>query len=323
VYIDRDRMRIEAGRGDESVLIIDVRHQRILAINQVDRTYQEFDREDIQALRDFAQELREVENRAFGRRTNQLSTEERKAEQALRVEMGLAGADSPPNLRFESIGEKRKVNGIACEMYRGLKFGKVWEEDCISPWDAGLFPRNDLMRMSKFLRESMKFPMFVETSVFYFLDLYPGFPVTRSLWPESPIPLLTPPIEVVKSVTRGPIPETKFSAPLGFKKEALKDDASGHPRSRAPQPHAGPPTNEAKRATLTPVGLDYFEGKNSLQLTVEMASDGRGSYFIVYLWTAKAWVREMPDWCRYRRDEIVSVIKRLTAAERIEWVAVD
>jgi hypothetical protein len=52
-----------------------------------------------------------------------------------------------------------------------------------------------------------------------------------------------------------------------------------------------------------------------------MASDRRGAYYIVYLWTAKAWVREMRDWCRYRREEIVPEIKRMTADRRIDWVA--
>jgi len=75
--------------------------------------------------------------------------------------------------------------------------------------------------------------------------------------------------------------------------------------------------------TLGPTGLRYFEGENSLRLTAEMASDRRGSYYIVYVWTAKAWVREMPEWCRYRREGILSEIKRLTADRRIDWVEED
>ena len=77
----------------------------------------------------------------------------------------------------------------------------------------------------------------------------------------------------------------------------------------------------SNRVELDPTGLRYIEGKNSLELAVEMASDRRGPYYIVYLWDAKAWIREMPEWCRQRRQEIVTEIKRLTSEERIDWVS--
>jgi hypothetical protein len=79
----------------------------------------------------------------------------------------------------------------------------------------------------------------------------------------------------------------------------------------------------ARRVRLGPTGLWYFEGKNSLRLTVEMASDKRGAYYIVYVWTPKTWLREMPEWCRYRREDVLSEIKRLTADRRIKWVEED
>ncbi len=79
----------------------------------------------------------------------------------------------------------------------------------------------------------------------------------------------------------------------------------------------------SKRVTLGPTGLYYFEGENSLRLTVEMASDRRGGFYIVYVWTPAAWVREMPDWCRHRREDILPEIKRLTSDTRIQWVEED
>jgi hypothetical protein len=79
----------------------------------------------------------------------------------------------------------------------------------------------------------------------------------------------------------------------------------------------------AKRVKLGPRGLYYFEGENSLRLTAELASDKRGSFYIVYVWSPQAWPREMPEWCRHRRDEVLPEIKRLTADRRIEWVEED
>ena len=74
-----------------------------------------------------------------------------------------------------------------------------------------------------------------------------------------------------------------------------------------------------KRVVIGPTGLLYYEGDNMLRLTVEMA-DGRGVDYIVYVWSPSSWVREMPDWCRHRREEVLPEIKRLTADKRIMWV---
>jgi hypothetical protein len=75
-----------------------------------------------------------------------------------------------------------------------------------------------------------------------------------------------------------------------------------------------------KRVELGPTGLRYFEGPNVMELTVEMASDGRGDFYIVYVPTPTTWVREMPPWCRHRRDEVLSEIRKLTKKRRIKWV---
>jgi hypothetical protein len=78
-----------------------------------------------------------------------------------------------------------------------------------------------------------------------------------------------------------------------------------------------------RRVTLSPAGLYYYEGDNSLRLTVEMGSDARGAFYYVYVWTATTWIREMPEWCRYRRDEVLAEIRRLTADRRIKWIEED
>lgn len=75
-----------------------------------------------------------------------------------------------------------------------------------------------------------------------------------------------------------------------------------------------------RRVTIGPTRLRYFEGENVLTLAAEMASDRKGAYYIVYLPGEAGWRREMPDWCRHRRAEVLTEIKRLTARERIKWV---
>jgi hypothetical protein len=75
-----------------------------------------------------------------------------------------------------------------------------------------------------------------------------------------------------------------------------------------------------RRVTVGPTRLRYFEGGNVLTLSAEAARDREGYYTIVYVPVERKWLREMPDWCRHRRGEVLSEIRRLTAEERIKWV---
>jgi hypothetical protein len=78
-----------------------------------------------------------------------------------------------------------------------------------------------------------------------------------------------------------------------------------------------------KRVELGPTSLEYFEDDNILRLTAELGSDDEGGFYIVYVPTAASWRREMPGWCKHRRDEILADIRRLTAKQRIKWVEED
>jgi hypothetical protein len=78
-----------------------------------------------------------------------------------------------------------------------------------------------------------------------------------------------------------------------------------------------------KRVKLSPAGLFYYEGENSVRLTAELGSDAKGAFYYVYVWTAASWVREMPEWCRHRREEVMAEIRRLTTDRRIEWIEED
>ena len=78
-----------------------------------------------------------------------------------------------------------------------------------------------------------------------------------------------------------------------------------------------------KRVTLGPTRLRYFEGENVLTMQAEMASDGGGAYYNVYVPTARRWVTKMPEWCRHRRDETMAEIRRLTKDRRVKWIDED
>jgi hypothetical protein len=79
--------------------------------------------------------------------------------------------------------------------------------------------------------------------------------------------------------------------------------------------------NSGTRVDLSPLGLDYYEDGNELELTVELGSDWRGDFYYVYVFSPSSWRRVMPEWCRNRRAAILAEIERLTRGEhRLSWV---
>jgi hypothetical protein len=80
------------------------------------------------------------------------------------------------------------------------------------------------------------------------------------------------------------------------------------------------PREKQRRVTVGPTRLQYFEDDNVLTLSAEPARDREGYYTIVYVPTETKWLKEMPEWCRDRRSEVLGEIARLTAGERIKWV---
>jgi hypothetical protein len=82
--------------------------------------------------------------------------------------------------------------------------------------------------------------------------------------------------------------------------------------------------HKGKRVVLTPLGLKYYEDEQFLEFTVETASDGQGPFYYVYILSSARWEREMPEWCRHRRAEILAEILRLTEKRyRLKWIEMD
>ena len=71
--------------------------------------------------------------------------------------MGPGAADDGKahDWKFESMGQKKTINGFACEMYRVSEDGKVREEQCVSPWSAGLVKKSDFAGIQKFAESMM------------------------------------------------------------------------------------------------------------------------------------------------------------------------
>jgi len=61
--------------------------------------------------------------------------------------------------------------------------------------------------------------------------------------------------------------------------------------------------------------LKYFEGKEVVEFQIDRFPKGR----VVYVPGSERWRREMPEWAKQRREEILAEMKRLAKKYEFEW----
>jgi hypothetical protein len=228
LYIEGPHLRVDNAIKDEraSAVILDAAGKRFVMLDERNKTYTELTEADMKRMRG----QMEAARAQMQERLKTLPPAERKRMEAAMAGMGApaTGPAKPVELKFERLGAKKTVNGFACEMYRVLRDGAPHEEDCISPWSAGVVQKSDFAGLRKFAQEMSKnFGGAAAGSGQIDLDAmekYPGIPISR-------IPLQPGGVkgeeEQIKSVKRGAIPDATFAVPAGFKKTEL--------------PHAAPP----------------------------------------------------------------------------------
>jgi hypothetical protein len=168
-------------------------------------------------------------------RMKSLPPEQRKKMEAM---MGPLGAPDGkmPKVDLKAMGQKKTVNGFACEMYRVSRDGVPKEEDCIAPWSAKVLQKSDFEGFRKFAEEMAK-EMGVagtQNDMFQQYDKFPGLPITRHMLDGGED-------EQIESIKRGSIPESLFTVPAGFTKKELPP--MGGPGMGGPggHHHGGPP----------------------------------------------------------------------------------
>jgi len=231
LYLDGDHTRVEnPDKVQSGAVLIDGATKRLDVINDRDKTYMELTQEDMKAALARFQAMKPQLEEAM----KNMPPEQRKLIQDKLAAMG-AGAGQggkpaePPEYKFDKLGEKKTINGIPCEMYRVLEDGKPREEDCLSPWSAGLIQKSDLEGIRKFGEEMAKSfggAAGGQRDIFAHMDKYPGIPVSR-------VPLEADGTrgteEQIKSVKRGSISAAKFVVPAGYTKKAMPMGALGGP----------------------------------------------------------------------------------------------
>ncbi|HVZ70996.1 MAG TPA: DUF4412 domain-containing protein [Polyangia bacterium] len=234
LYLDGDRMRVEGVSGPtnhDANVIVDGAAKKMTVLNAAEKSYMEITEEDMKMMRARVDAMRAQAEE----RMKNMPPEQRKQMEAMMAKMGApaAGDDKPVKLEFKATGEKKTVNGFACEMYKVVRDGAVKEEDCISPWSAKVLQKSDLEGFRKFAENMAKSlgPMGhgAQNEMLDRLDKFPGLPITRHVLDGGPD-------EEIKSVKRGAIAASNFTVPAGYTKKELP---MGGPMGGPGGPHHG------------------------------------------------------------------------------------
>jgi len=225
IYADGDRLRMdlnhEAGPANANpatgksaapkatgFVVIDAAARKMMMVNDRDKSYTAMTEEDMKRAKAQIKAMRGQ----LAERMKNATPEQRARFESM---MGPAGAQDdqkPHEWKFEAMGEKKTINGFACQMYRGLLDGKPHEEDCISPWSAGLVKRSEFAGLEKF-GESINQELGVGAGAMPLFHQYPGFPISRVVLDASGA---RGEEQQVKSIKQGGLAPGLFAPPAGY-----------------------------------------------------------------------------------------------------------
>jgi hypothetical protein len=205
----------------------------MMMVNDRDKTYTELTEEDMKRAKVQMQAMRSQ----LAERMKNATPEQRARFEGM---LGAGGAQQlndqkPHEWKFEPLGEKKTVNGFACQTYRVFLDGKPHEEDCISPWSAGLMKRSDFAGLEKF-GESINQDLGVGRGggAMPLFHHYPGFPISRAVLDANGA---RGEEQQVKSIKQGPLAPGLFAPPAGYTER--KKPEIGTPGRRADVPRPG------------------------------------------------------------------------------------
>jgi hypothetical protein len=235
-YIDGPRMRIDSPPRIEraTVMIVDATAKHVVMLDEKAKTYTELTEDDLKRMRAKMDAMRAM----MQERMKNMPPEQRKQmEQMMGQSVWGAGVNhKSSDWTYKAMGQKKTINGFACEMYQALEDGKPQEEVCVSPWSAGVLKKDDIAAIAKFGQQMMEDlgQGAGENAIFGRIDKAPGIPISR-------VPLeggTRGEEEQVKSVKRGAVPASLFAIPAGYTKKDLPEMMGG---AGPGGHHRGPP----------------------------------------------------------------------------------
>lgn len=226
IQAKKDLFRADGGGGRGPGYVIGDAAARKLTVVSVDRrSYFEISPDDLGRAAAVAQNP--AVQAMMQEQMKNLPPEQRARIEAMMAQQGgapgAAGAAAAPprerNLRFEKTGEKKTVNGFACETYRVSEDGKPIEQDCIAPFGASTLTKEDGENFKRIadMFKSLRGPAAQAGSQIEGWHQYPGFPIVQSkLGPDGKVSRTT----TVKSIKHDALGAEVFQVPAGFSKSA-------------------------------------------------------------------------------------------------------
>ena len=227
VYVEGDRMRMdtpermEAGQNMHvSAIILDGPAKRMIMLDDKNKTWSEMTEEDRKRIRAQVEAMRAQ----MQERLKSMPPDQRKRMEEM---MGpLEGGDAKPrDWKFEATGQKKSVNGMACQMYRVTEDGKLLEQQCVSPWSAGLVKKTDFAGVAKISQEMFQgmtggagAARGGGANMLAQIQKAPGIPISRVPMHADGTPGEE---EQIKSIKRGGVSASMFAVPSGYAKKDL------------------------------------------------------------------------------------------------------
>jgi hypothetical protein len=235
LYVEGDRFKAEEPKHERATsVIVDAKAKKLIMVDASNQTYTEMTEEDRKRMRGQMDAMRAQ----MQERMKNMPPDQRAKMEAMMGPGGAQDAGKPHDWKFESMGQKKTINGFACEMYKVSEDGKVREEQCVSPWSAGLVKKSDFAGIQKFAESMMEEfggNRARSGSIFSRMEKAPGIPISR-------VPIdangQRGEEEQVKSIKRGSVAASVFAIPAGYTKKDVPTFGPG----MGGHHHGGPPT---------------------------------------------------------------------------------
>src|SRR6516162_9099910 len=140
LYVEGDHFKAdEPKKAEATSVIVDAKAKKVIMIDATKRTYTEITEEDRKRMRGQMDAMRAQ----MQERMKNMPPDQRKKMEAMMGPGAMAAADKQTEWKFQAMGQKKTINGFACDMYRVTEDGRLIEEDCFSPWSAGVVKKSD------------------------------------------------------------------------------------------------------------------------------------------------------------------------------------
>lgn len=224
-YLDGQKLRMEqpgaSGRGNK-VMIFDGGSKKLLIVDADTKSWMEIGEE----------EVKQMKARMDGMRA-QMAGQLDKLPPDRRAQAEQMMNGTATELAFAPQGQKKTVNGFACEMYKVTMGGRPFEDSCIAAWNSGALAKADADAIRSVFGSLQALFASLPFAKTMNLGRFPGLPVQTvhqepaggESWQDN-----------LKSIKRGAVSADLFQVPPGYKKVINPVMAQQPPSAPAARP---------------------------------------------------------------------------------------